>query len=292
MKLPHVHIVSGPTASGKSAYAIELAQKLNCDIISADSRQIYKDIPIITAAPTPFQLTAIRHHLTGFLSLDSYYSAACFAEEALGIMEQQAREGRDEIIVCGGSIMYIEALLGGLDDLPSILPEVRERVHRMHADIGLDGLNAYLSMLDPEYFLQVDKSNPRRVMHAVELCIQSGMKLSSLINKGPRTKAVPFSFTLHVINPAREDLFRRINARVLQMEADGMEQEARSVFHLRNLNSLNTIGFKEWFAHFDNLLTKQETIDRIAKNTRVYAKKQINMLNRLIEEHRISPVYI
>lgn len=287
-----VTVITGPTASGKSALAVELAKKFDCEIISADSRQIYRGIPVTTAAPSAEQLAAAPHRLVGFLPLDAYYSAAMFADDARGIIEENRLRGKSDVIVCGGSVMYLNALLGQLDELPDISPEVRSRVLGMLDDIGLDGLYAYLGNLDPEYAAQVDKANPRRVCHAVELCIQSGRKASELLTRKSETERdwkgkLPFKLNVKIINPPRDVLFDRINRRVESMVHAGMEHEARSVFHLRHLNSLNTIGFKEWFDHFDGKLSRSETIGRIAKNTRVYAKKQITMLKKLFPDSSV-----
>lgn len=263
-----------------------MARELGCDIISADSRQVYRDIPVTTAAPTPMQLRSARHHLVGFLPLEAYYSAANFADDARRIISEAGRRGDKDIIVCGGSALYISALLGGLDELPSVSAEVRTRVAGMYADIGLDGLNAYLENLDPEYAARVDRANPRRVMHAVELCLQSGRPLTQLLAESAAPQP-EFDYEVTIVNPARQTLFDRINRRVDTMVEQGMEAEARAHLHLRHLNSLNTIGFKEWFAHFDGLLTRDEAIARIAKNTRVYAKKQITMLKKLFPEKSV-----
>lgn len=286
MALPHVIVITGPTASGKSSLAVGLAQKLGCDIISADSRQVYRGIPITTATPSEAEKGGVRHHLLDFLELDSYYSAATFAEDAMRIISEATTR---HIIVCGGSMMYIDALLYGLDDLPTVSDEVRTRVRELYAAIGLDGMVAYLGNLDPETASKIDKSNPKRVVHAVELCLQSGRRVSELFSTSSRP--APFKFSKFAIRLPREELFDRINSRVRAMVDAGMEEEARSVLHLRHLNSLNTIGFKEWFAHFDGLMDRQTAIERIAKNTRVYAKKQMTWLARRNDTVYYGPTF-
>ena len=285
---PHVIVITGPTASGKSSLAIEVARHLGCHIISADSRQIYRGIPITTAMPTPEERTLVPHHLVETLELDRYYSAANFEADALRLIEEATGRGDKFIVVCGGSMMYIDALLYGLDELPTISDEVRYRVKSMYESLGLEGLVAYLGNLDAPSLSRVDLDNPRRVMHAVELCLQTGVPASSLLR--PETTAKrDFVYSKFVIDLPREELFARINRRVDQMVDEGMENEARSVFHLRHLNSLNTIGFKEWFACFDGVMDRATAIARIAKNTRVYAKKQLTWLARQSDVLYLSP---
>lgn len=276
---PHVIVITGPTASGKSAAAIEVAKNLGAEIVSADSRQVFRGIPITTAAPSADELAAVRHHLVGFLNLDAYYSAAMFREDALQLLREAALRGDRYVVVCGGSMMYVDALLYGLDDLPDISDEVRARVAAIHRDNGLEGVLAFLGNLDPDFADYVDVANPRRVMHALELCLSSGKKLSEMLTGKNRTET-PFTYSKFVLRMPREELFGRINRRVDAMVAAGMESEARSVYHLRSLNSLNTIGFKEWFACFDGVMDRETAIARIAKNTRVFAKKQLTWLAR------------
>lgn len=277
--VPHVIVITGPTASGKSALAVRVAQYLNADIISADSRQIFRGIPVSTAVPTLAERGGVTHHLLEHIGLDEYYSAANFADDATRIIREAAGRGQRYVVVCGGSMMYIDALLGGLDDLPFISDEVRARVVSMKDSLGMEGLLALLSNLDAATYERVDRNNPRRVMHAVELCIQTGRPASALLgSKSP--SPLPFTYSKFALSMPRDMLFQRINRRVDAMVEAGMEAEARSVFHLRHLNSLNTIGFKEWFAHFDGLMDRETTIGRIAKNTRVYAKKQLTWLSR------------
>lgn len=270
-------VITGPTASGKSRLAIEVASRLGAHVISADSRQIYRGIPVTTAVPTDAERAAVPHHLVEFLDLGEYYSAARFETDALRIIDERAAAGDKYVVVCGGSMMYIDALLNGLDELPTISDEVRTRVKAMYGASGLEGLLAYLDIADPEYAATIDRANPRRVMHAVELLLQSGRKMSEIIGSKAR---VPrnFTYSKFVINHDRATLFSRINARVDEMVKNGMEDEARGVYHLRHLNSLNTIGFKEWFACFDGIMDRETAIARIAKNTRVYAKKQLTWL--------------
>ena len=284
---PHVIVITGPTGSGKSTLAVEVAQHLNCHIISADSRQIYRDVPISTAVPTVEEKASVPHHLLEVLALDEYYNAANFETDALHLIDEAAARGDKNIIVCGGSMMYIDALLYGLDDLPTISDEVRRRVKEMYAAIGLEGLIAYLGNLDAISLERVDRGNPRRVMHAVELCLQTGKRASDFLGKKKALR--PFSYSKYVLDRPREELFNRINLRVDKMVKDGMEEEALRLYHLRHLNSLNTIGFKEWFAYFDGKMDRETAIARIAKNTRVYAKKQLTWLSRQSDVEYLLP---
>ncbi len=274
----HVIVITGPTASGKTSLALDVAERLGAHIISADSRQIYRGIPITTAVPTEAERNRVPHHLVEFLDLDAYYSAAMFEADALRLIAEAEARGEDYVVVCGGSMMYIDALCNGIDDMPTVTDAVRNRVHALYSDSGLDGVLAMLDIVDPDYATRVDRANTRRVMHALEISIQTGQPYSSFLGRKPTER--PFKITKVMIDRPREQMFERINARVEAMVRDGMEDEARSVYLLRHLNSLNTIGFKEWFACFDGLMDRETAIARIAKNTRVYAKKQLTWYAR------------
>lgn len=270
-------VVTGPTASGKTSLAIDLAIELGCDVISADSRQIYKGIPIGTAAPTREELARVRHHFIGTLPLDAYYSAACYERDALDEVGRQFAHG-DYAVVCGGSMMYIDALTDGIDELPTITEQVRTKVKDLYSQHGIDGLNAYLEILDPAYYAQVDKANYKRVAHAIEISLEAGVPYSTL--RAGRRSQRPFRIIKVAIDLERERLFDRINRRVDLMMEQGLEREARDMLPLRHLNALNTVGYKEMFAYFDGDMTRDTAIARIAKNTRVYAKKQLTWLAR------------
>lgn len=268
-------IITGATGSGKTSLAIELARHLHCHIISADSRQIYRDIPVTTAAPTPDQLAAAPHHLVATLPLDAAYSAAQFVTDTHDILD---RLDAPYTIICGGSMMYLHALLHGIDDMPTITPEIRRHVLELYQQHGLQYMLDMLRQLDPTYSNIVDPNNTRRIIHAIEVSIQSQRPYSSHLTGQPT--APPINAVTFAVTMPRQMLFERINARVQQMVDAGMEDEARKMYPLRHLNSLNTVGFKEWFAHFDGTLDRDTTIARIAKNTRVYAKKQLTWLAR------------
>ena len=274
---PTLIVITGATASGKSALAIDVARRLGCEIISADSRQLFRDIPIGTAAPTAEQLAAVPHHLVGTLPLDGYYSAAQFEADALAIAER-LWERSPYVVVCGGSMMYIDALTDGIDELPTISAATRERVLQMLEQQGLSGLLAYLEILDPEYYAVVDRANTRRVVHAIEICLEAGVRYSQL--RVRRRAERPFRIVKVAIDMPREQLFDRINRRVELMMEQGLLEEARRVYPLRHLNSLNTVGYKELFAYFDGQMDLPTATARIAKNTRVYAKKQLTWLAR------------
>lgn len=269
---PTLYVITGPTASGKSALAIQLAKKLGTEIISADSRQIYTGIPIVTAMPTPEELAAVKHHLINMLPLEEYYSAARFEEDALRIASDLfARCG--SAVVCGGSMMYIDALCNGIDNLPTVPDNIRQGLMKEWEENGNEWLIEQLRIEDPEYMQRVDLQNLKRVFHAVEISRTAGQPYSSLIS-GEKKKR-DFRIVKITLTAPREQLFDRINRRVDIMVADGLEEEARSVYHLRHLNSLNTVGLKEMFAYFDGTMERTVAIERIKKNTRVYAKKQM-----------------
>ncbi|MBO4804172.1 MAG: tRNA (adenosine(37)-N6)-dimethylallyltransferase MiaA [Muribaculaceae bacterium] len=270
-------VITGPTGVGKTAAAIKLAQQLHCDIINADSRQIYRDIPICTAAPTPEELAAARHHFVAFKDLEETYSAAQFEADVLALLPSLWQQG-DYAVMCGGSMLYVDAVCRGIDQLPDISHEVRAAVKEKLHNQGLESLVAELELLDPQYAATVDRRNTSRVCHAVEICRQAGVPYSTL--RTGTAKQRDFNIIKLALNIEREELFNRINARVDRMIEAGLEQEARSVYHLRHLNSLNTVGMKEMFAVFDGTMDRHTAIERMKKNTRVYAKKQLTWYRR------------
>ena len=262
---------------GKTAAAIEVAQHLGCDIINADSRQIFKGIPIGTAAPTPEEQALVRHHLVQFKELDEYYSASQFEADVMALLPSLFKQG-DYVVMCGGAMMYVDAVCNGIDLIPDISDEVRQAVKQEWQERGINPLLEELQRLDPIYYEQVDKQNPKRIVHAIEVCRQAGVPYSSL--RTGQAKPRPFNIIKIGLNIERELLFDRINRRVDAMIEQGLEKEARSVYYLRHLNSLNTVGYKEMFAYFDGTMDRQTAIERIKKNTRVYAKKQLTWFKR------------
>lgn len=272
-------MVTGPTASGKTYLAVRLALEHDTEIISADSRQIFKGIPIVTAVPDMSQRMGVTHHLMEELPLDAYYSAAMFEEDALRIAHDIWKR-HDVAIICGGSMMYVDTILYGIDLLPTVPDHIRQTLAEDHSRLGDDWLRDRLKSLDPDYYAQVDLMNMKRVFHAVEICLASGTKYSSL-RTGVR-KQRDFEIEKIVLELPREELFDRINRRVLKMVDMGLEEEARRVYHLRHLNSLNTVGLKEMFDYFDGLMDFDTAVARIQKNTRVFAKKQMTWLKKRI----------
>lgn len=270
-------VITGPTGVGKTETAIRVAQALGAEIISADSRQIYRDIPIGTAAPTAEQQAAVRHHFVGFLSLDDYYSAAQFEADTLGLLPRLFGKS-DYAVLCGGSMMYVDAVCRGIDPLPTISPGVRAAVADRLSRYGAEAMREELRRLDPAYHSQVDLHNTKRVAHAVEICIEAGRPYSSL--RTGTAKPRPFRIVKIGLTLPRPELFGRINRRVGQMLDGGLVDEARRVYPLRHLNSLNTVGYKELFTWMDGLMDFPTAADRIRKNTRVYAKKQLTWYAR------------
>lgn len=279
-------VVTGPTASGKTGLAVELARRYGTDVISADSRQIYRDLPIGTAAPTAAEQASARHHFVGTLPLDAYYSAARFEEDVLELLPSLWRRG-PVAVMCGGSMMYVDAVLNGIDAMPTVDGATRGYVLAMLANNGLEAVLAQLEVLDPVYYKEVDRANVRRVVHAVEICLQAGVPYSSL-RTGHRVGR-PFRAVKMMIDRPREELFGRINARVEAMVAAGLEDEARRVLAQGDFNSLNTVGYKEMAAYFRGEMTFRQAVDRIARNTRVYAKKQLTWLARDTDVVRLEP---
>lgn len=270
-------VVTGPTGSGKTDLAIKLALHYGCHILSADSRQLYREIPIGTAAPTAEQLALVPHHFVGTLALDDYYSAAQYEEDVMRLLPTLWEEN-DYVVMCGGSMMYVDAVTNGIDELPTITPAIREKAMAIYRDGGIEQLRNTLLELDPVYYGQVDLNNHKRLVHAIEITMQAGVPYSSL--RTGKTKQRPFRIVKLALDYEREVLFDRINKRVEAMMAAGLEQEARSVYHLRHLNSLNTVGYKELFAYFDGEMDYDTAVARIGKNTRVYAKKQLTWYKR------------
>ena len=271
-------VITGPTGVGKTATAIEVAREVGAEIISADSRQIFREIPIGTAAPSAEELRQVRHHFRhhfiAIKNLADYYSAAQFEQDALGLLPVLFdRSPRRCAVMCGGSMMYVDAVCRGIDEMPTISPEVRARVKSLAEECGVEAVVAQLELLDPEYLKIADLCNHKRLLHALEICYQAGRAYTEL--RTGRAKERPFRIVKVGLNLPREELFSRINSRVDAMIEAGLEQEARSVYPLRHLNSLNTVGYKEMFAYFDGTMDYRTAVERIKKNTRVYAKKQI-----------------
>ena len=281
VKSPFLFVLLGPTAVGKTETALRLAQMLDTPIINADSRQIYKDIPIGTAAPTAEQQQLVRHYFVGTLALDDYYSAAEYERQVWELLPMLYKE-RPYALLTGGSMLYIDAVCNGIDDIPTIEPETRAMIRQRLKDEGLERLCAELRLLDPTYYAQADLRNTQRIVHALEICYQTGKPLSSFWSQESRVESRESRVNIVKIGlyREREELFDRINRRVVQMLELGFEQEARRVYPLRHLNSLNTVGYKEIFRYFDGEWTLEQAVEKIQRNTRVYAKKQMTCFKR------------
>ena len=270
-------VITGATGSGKTSLAIEVAKASGAEIISADSRQIFREIPIGTAAPTPEELAAVPHYFVGTHSLTDYYSAADFEADVLRLLDEKWQT-HSTMVMVGGSMMYVDAVVNGIDDLPTITEENRRRAMQVFEEGGLQQLRLDLLEMDPDYYKIVDLNNHKRLIHALEIMYESGEKYSELRTGEKRQRN--FRILKYAIDLPREVLFSRINARTEQMMASGFLQEAEKVYPMRHLNSLNTVGYKELFAYIDGKMDYDTSMARIAKNTRVYAKKQITWLKK------------
>lgn len=270
-------VVLGPTGVGKTALCLNLAQRYGAHIISADSRQMFAELPIGTAAATHKEQLLVPHHFVGNLKLDQYYSAACFETDALNLLDSLF-QSNDVAVMTGGSMMYIDAVCHGIDDIPTVDDNTRLHVKQMLDEQGLDALVQKLKQLDPEHYDFVDKQNPRRVCHALEICLMTGNTYTSYRKKVRKQR--PFNILKIGLNRERDVMYERINLRVLQMIDKGLEEEARRVYPLRGLNSLNTVGYKEMFAYFDGYIPREEAIRQIQSNTRRYMRKQLTWFKK------------
>lgn len=268
-------VLSGPTAVGKTELSLRLAEHLACPILNADSRQMFRDLPIGTAAPSAEEQARVPHYFVGNLGLEDYYSAARYEEESLALMEMLFQT-HDHLLMSGGSMMYVDAVCKGIDDFPTISAEVRAEVLARFENEGLDRMLAELRLADPVYYAEVDLRNHKRVVHALEVIYQSGKPFSSF-RTGQR-KERPFRVVHIGLERPRPELFDRINRRTTLMVEAGFIEEARRVMPYRHFNSLNTVGYKEIFQYLDGEWELDFALDRIRKNTRVYAKKQMTWL--------------
>ena len=270
MKNKTLIVITGPTGVGKTEATLRIAEHFNVPVINADSRQIFSEIPIGTAAPTAEQQQRVQHYFVGNHHLEDYYSASLYEQDVLNIINSQHTPIS---LLSGGSMMYIDAVCNGIDDIPTILPEIREEMMRHLETEGLEQMCNLLRELDPEHWKIVDRNNPRRVIHALEICIQTGKTYTSF--RSNTIKERPFNIIKVGLNRDRDELYNRINQRVLDMIEEGMIEEAQQVYPKRTLNSLNTVGYKELFEYLDGLTTLDEAIFKIQSNTRRYARKQL-----------------
>ncbi|RZK50461.1 MAG: tRNA (adenosine(37)-N6)-dimethylallyltransferase MiaA [Pedobacter sp.] len=269
--------IVGPTAIGKTALAIQIAQQLNTEIISADSRQFFKELSIGTAKPSPAELAAVPHHFIDSHSVQTFFSTGDFEVEALQVIDQLFKK-HDTLICVGGSGLYIDALIKGLDELPEIDLSIREQLNHKLETEGILSIQKQLADLDPEYYQRVDQSNPQRMIRGLEMILSTGIKLSSLLTN--QVKERPFNIIKIGLNTDRALLYERINARVDQMMELGLLNEVKSLIQLRHLNALQTVGYAELFAYLDGECTLAEAVDKIKQNTRRFAKRQITWFKR------------
>lgn len=270
-------VILGPTAVGKTKLSIDIARRYGSPILSADSRQIYKGMEIGTAAPTQEELRAVKHYFVGELELTDYYSAALYEENFIKLSEELFKT-HGTLVMSGGSMMYIDAVCNGIDEIPTVTEEVRTQAMKDFADKGLEAMCMELKERDPELAEKIDLKNHKRVIHAVEICRMTGRPFSELRTNTKKER--PFNIIKIGLTRPREELFVRISARTEEMIAKGFEPEARTLFPLRHLNSLNTVGYKEMFAYINGEYTLSEAVEKIKRNTRVYAKKQITWFKR------------
>lgn len=267
-----LYVLLGPTAVGKTELALQMAEMLGCPILNCDSRQIYRGMEIGTAAPTAEQQRRVRHYFVGTHDIGSYYSAAQYEQDVLALVAE-LNDTYHSLLLTGGSMMYLDAVCNGIDDIPSVDEEVRETLRQRLADGDIDAMRNELRLLDPDYYQAADTRNPKRIVHALEVCYTSGRPYSSFL-KGER-KRRPFRTVKIGLRRERQELFERINRRVDTMMADGMLDEARRLYPFRGENALNTVGYKELFRHLDGEWELSFAIEKIKKNTRDYAKKQM-----------------
>ncbi|MDR3266901.1 MAG: tRNA (adenosine(37)-N6)-dimethylallyltransferase MiaA [Tannerella sp.] len=270
-------VLLGATGTGKTDLSIDIAQLIGSPVISADSRQIYKEILTGTAAPSKEQLEKIKHYFIGTHSLTDYYSASLFEEDAISIISE-LHENQPSLLMSGGAMMYIDAVCKGIDEMPTVTDEIRKTVWEQYENHGLAPILDELEKTDPTHYKAVDKMNYRRVIHAVEICRQTGLPYSSF--RKNKIKQRPFKIIKIGLVRDRSDLFDRINKRVDSMIENGMIDEAKNVYPLRHLNSLNTVGFKELFKYFDGTYSLDEAIEKIKSNTHVYARKQMTWFKK------------
>ena len=284
-------VITGPTGVGKTELCLQIAEHYGVDIINADSRQIFAEIPIGTAAPTAQQMQRVRHYFVGSHHIGDYYSASSYEQDVLKLLQTFQHPSPNThhpiALLAGGSMMYIDAVCNGIDDIPNIREDIRNEMKRRLEIEGLDALLEDLSRLDPDHYAIVDRKNPRRILHALEICHQTGKTYTSF-RTGEKRKR-PFNIIKIGLNRDRDELYERINQRVLDMVELGLEQEAHTMLPHRELNALNTVGYKEMFQYFDGAIPLEEAIRQIQSNSRRYARKQLTWYKRDAEIKWFSP---
>ena len=265
-------VITGPTAVGKTQLCLDIARHFGIPIINADSRQIYKELSIGTAKPSAEEQQTVKHYFVGTLSLQDYYSASLFESQVMNLLDMLFKTS-DYALMAGGSMMYIDAVCDGIDDIPTIDNDTRATMKQRLADEGLEKLCEELQRLDPEYYEIVDRQNPKRVVHALEICTMTGRTYTSFRKREKKER--PFHIVKIGLNREREELYNRINTRVDMMMQQGLLQEAETLYPLRDLNALNTVGYKEMFEYINGRRPLDEAVERIKGNTRRYARKQL-----------------
>ena len=286
MKKPVLLVISGPTGSGKTDLSIRLAQQLNCSVVSADSRQVFRELPIGSAAPEVEQLKAVPHFFIGSKSIQEPFNAGMYEQEALQILETLFQENTLQIL-CGGTGLYIDALIQGMDVLPAANPDIRQELNLVLENQGIGALQQELLLKDPDYYHQADIQNPQRLLRALEIIRSSGKTYSSLRKKTVAER--PFETIYLATDLPREELYRNINNRVQSMLEKGWLAEAEALLPCRSLNALQTVGYKELFGYFDNTYSLEQAIELIRQNTRRYAKRQLTWLRSKEQVHWIHP---
>jgi tRNA dimethylallyltransferase len=275
--MQHLIVVGGATGSGKTEAAIRIAEHFGTVVLSADSRQFYREMSIGTAKPTPEELARVPHYFINSLSIHDEYSVGDFEKDALALLEQLYR-AHSVVVVAGGSGLFINALCNGLDHFPEVSPEVKQRIDEGMETGGLAWLQAQVAALDPGYFAKADQQNPMRLRRALEVTLSAGQPYSSFTTG--KTEKRPFEVHQVITDWPREVLYERINQRVDRMIAEGLEEEARSLLPFRHLTALRTVGYEEWFDHFDGNYTRAEAIDKIKQHSRNYAKRQMTWFRK------------
>ena len=270
-------VIVGPTGVGKTELCLQIAEHYDTPIINADSRQIFAELPIGTAAPTPEQMQRVKHYFVGSHHIKDYYSAAMYESDVLSLLEQLFFT-HDVVLLSGGSMMYVDAVCKGIDDIPTVDKATRELYKQRLNTEGLPILLEELKRLDPEHYNIVDKQNPRRVVHALEICHMTGKTYTSF--RTNTIKKRPFNIIKIGLNRPREELYERINQRVLHMMELGLEAEARQLYPMKGLNSLNTVGYKEMFKYIEGAIPREEAIRQIQSNTRQYMRKQLTWFKK------------
>ena len=273
-----LEIILGPTGVGKTAYAISRALECGSPVISCDSRQIYREMRIGTAVPSDEELSAVKHYFIREIPVTQNYTAGIYEVQALELIDRLFAQGHETLVMCGGSMLYIDALCYGLDDFPEVPMQLREHLVECLRDEGVDTLAAQLRELDPVTYEEIDLTNGRRVIRALEVCLYTGKPFSSF--KTRRFKERNFEIRKIGLERPREELYGRLDARVLQMMEDGLEEEARSLLPYRDLTALQTVGYRELFEYFDGKTNLDEAVRRIQVNTRHYAKRQLTWWRR------------